>query len=403
MESAESATVAAVAAAWEAVAVQVLDWPALRLDGEQVTEFNDNGNASAIEAVCELPFNEAVTVEVCALETDPAVAVKVAVVAAAPTVTDAGTVSEELLLDSATVPPPVCDRVTVQVLDWPVLRLAGAQVSALTDACATRAIEPVREAPFSEAVTLAVCALETDPAVAVKVAVVAAAPTVTDAGTLSEELLLDSATVPPPVCDRVTVQVLDWPALRLDGEQVSEFNDNGNASAIEAVREVPLREAVTVEVCALETDPAVAVKVAVVAAAPTVTDAGTLSEEQLLDSATVPPPVCDRVTVQVLDWPVLRLEGVQVSALTDTGTESAMEAACDVPFSDAVTVAVCALEMDPAEAVKVAVVAAVPTVTDAGTLSEELLLDSATVPPPVCDRVTVQVLDWPALRLVGAH
>jgi hypothetical protein len=48
-----------------------------------------------------------------------AVELKVAVVAAAATVTDAGTVSEALLLDRVTEEPPVgavCVRVTVHVL-----------------------------------------------------------------------------------------------------------------------------------------------------------------------------------------------------------------------------------------------------------------------------------------------
>ncbi len=50
---------------------------------------------------------------------DDAVALKVAVVDPADTVTDAGTVSNALLLDSVTVDPPVgavCVSVTVHVL-----------------------------------------------------------------------------------------------------------------------------------------------------------------------------------------------------------------------------------------------------------------------------------------------
>jgi len=127
------------------------------------------------------------------------VAVNVALVADAPTVTEAGTLREALLLDSPTVPPPVCESVTVQVLDWPEFRLAGVQVSALTDICAERMIEVVSEVPLREAVTVALCPLEMDPAAAVNVALVADAPTVTEAGTLREALLLDSPTVPPPV------------------------------------------------------------------------------------------------------------------------------------------------------------------------------------------------------------
>jgi len=89
------------------------------------------------------------------------------------------------------------------------------------------------------------------------------------------------------------------------------------------------------------------------------------------------------VTVQVLDWPEFRFAGVQVSAVTEVGRESAIEAVCDVLFREAVTVALCPLEMDPAVAVNVALLADAPTVTEAGTLREALLLDSPTVPPPV--------------------
>jgi len=61
----------------------------------------------------------------------PAVAVNVAVVLPAPTVTEAGTVNDATLSDSATVAPPAFDTVTVHVDDPPELRDAGAQLSAL--------------------------------------------------------------------------------------------------------------------------------------------------------------------------------------------------------------------------------------------------------------------------------
>ena len=369
---------------WESVTVQVPDWPALRLAGVQVSVLTEICTESVIDAVCEVPFSEAVTVTVCPLEIEPAAAVKVAVVAEALTVTDAGTLREALLLESATVPPPVCDRVTMQVLDWSAPRLAGVQVSVLTDSGAESVTEAVREVPFSEAVTVTVCPLEMEPAVAVKVAVVAEAPTVTEAGRLRAALLLVSATVPPPVCDSVTVQVLDCPALRLAGVQARALTtDNVAESVIGAIREVPFTEAVTMAVCALETDPAVTVKLAVVADGPTVTDAGTLREAVLLDSPTIPPPVWVSVTVHVPDWPALRLAGVQVNVLTDSGMERVIEAICEMPFSEAVTLAIWPLEMVPAVAVNVALVADAPTVTEAGTLSDALLLDSPTVPPPV--------------------
>ena len=57
---------------------------------------------------------------------------------------------------------------------------------------------------------------------AVKLAVVAPAATVTDAGTVSEALLTESATVPPVVCDTVTVQVEVPPDCTVDGVHCSD-------------------------------------------------------------------------------------------------------------------------------------------------------------------------------------
>ena len=69
------------------------------------------------EAFCELPPREAVTVAArlavfCAADTW-----KVVLADPGATVTVAGTVSAVLLLESATVPPPVPESVTVQVLN----------------------------------------------------------------------------------------------------------------------------------------------------------------------------------------------------------------------------------------------------------------------------------------------
>jgi hypothetical protein len=69
------------------------------------------------------------------------VALKVAVVAAAATVTDAGTVRTELVLVKVTLAPPVGAgwvRVTVQVLDEFGPRLVGLQASEETSTGATR-------------------------------------------------------------------------------------------------------------------------------------------------------------------------------------------------------------------------------------------------------------------------
>jgi len=87
----------------------------------------------------------------------PEVTLKVAVVAAAETVTEAGTVSEALLLARVTLDPPVGAvwvRVTVQVLTalWP--RLVGLQATPETSTGASRLIVAVWELVPSVAVTV---------------------------------------------------------------------------------------------------------------------------------------------------------------------------------------------------------------------------------------------------------
>jgi hypothetical protein len=87
-----------------------------------------------------------------------AVALKDAVDAPAATVTEAGTVSEVLLLARVTAEPPVgavCDSVIVQVLAalWP--RLAGLQVSDEISTGATRLMVAVWEPVPKRAVIIA--------------------------------------------------------------------------------------------------------------------------------------------------------------------------------------------------------------------------------------------------------
>jgi hypothetical protein len=78
------------------------------------------------------------------------------------------------------------------------------------------------------AVTTAVCPADTLPAVAVNVAVLEPAGTMTAAGTASAARLLESVTVAPPVatgCDIVTVHVAVPPGVRVDGVHVTEVRD----------------------------------------------------------------------------------------------------------------------------------------------------------------------------------
>ena len=83
----------------------------------------------------------------------------------------------------------------------------------------------------------------TEPAVAVNVAVVADAGTVTDAATGRAVLLLDSDTTAPPAgaaAESVTVHVVPAPALRLVGAHATELKTVGAINDKVAVCDTPL-------------------------------------------------------------------------------------------------------------------------------------------------------------------
>jgi hypothetical protein len=173
--------------------------------------------------------------------------------------------------------------------------------------------------------------------------------------------------------------------------------------AIDAVRVLPFKAAVSVAVWSDAIVPAVAVKLAVVDPAATATDPGTVSAAVSLDSVTVPPPVLVSVTVHVLVPPVPSVEGVHDTAPTVTAVAREIDAVRVPPFKAAVSVAVWSDAIVPAVAVKLAVVDPAPTNSDPGTVSTAVLLDSVTVPPPVFVSVTVHVLVPPAPSVEGVH
>jgi hypothetical protein len=164
------------------------------------------------------------------------------------------------------------------------------------------------------------------PVVALKVAVVAFAATVTDAGIVSNALLCDSVTVAPPdgaACDSVTVQFIEEFGPRLAGLQTSEDTPAAPPTRFRVVLAVlPLKVAETVAVWLEEIVRAATVNFAVVAPALTVTDVGRVSGALPAVSVIAVPPVgaaFDNVTVQVLDAFDPMLVGLQVTDETNTG------------------------------------------------------------------------------------
>jgi hypothetical protein len=80
------------------------------------------------------------------------------------------------------------------------------------------------------------------PVVALKLAVVAAAATVTDAGTVKELLLLDRVTTAPPagaIWAKVTVQALVALGPKLVGLQASEDTSTGATRLMAALPVLP--------------------------------------------------------------------------------------------------------------------------------------------------------------------
>ena len=406
-----------VGAALDSVTVQEVLALVARLEAVQVREDRLTGASSEMVTGDELPLREAVIVALALEVIVPAVAVKLVVVAVAGTVTDAGTVKRPLLEDKLTAVPPVgaaLDSVTVQEVLALVARLEAVHVREDRLTGASSEMVTGDELPLREAVIVALAFAVIVPAVAVKLAVVAVAGTVTEAGTVSFALLEDKLTAVPPVgaaLDSVTVQEVLALVARLEAVHVREDRLTGASSEMVTGDELPLREAVIVALSLSVIVPAVAVKLAVVAVAGTVTDVGTVKRALLEDRLTAVPPVgaaLDSVTVQEVLALEARLDAVHVRDDRLTGASSEMVTGDELPLREAVIVALALAVIVPAVAVKLAVVAVAGTVTDVGTVKRALLEDRLTAVPPVGgaalrDSVTVQEVLALEARLDAVH
>jgi len=242
--------------------------------------------------------------------TENTIAVKLAVVDRAATFTKASTVTAELLLARLTAKPPIgaaALRVTVQLsvptpVIEPLVQFKAINTGTFELSCSAK----VLATPLALAVSVTVCAVLTAETVAVKLAVLAPAATVTLAGTATAVLSLARLTANPPLSAAafsVTVQ-LSVPAPVIDPfVQVSALKTGALAlSCSVKVLATLLALAVRVTVWAVLTEETVAVKLAVVAPAGTITEAGTVTADLLLATLTAKPPVSAAafsVTVQL--------------------------------------------------------------------------------------------------------
>jgi hypothetical protein len=163
---------------------------------------------------------------------------------------------------------------------------------------------------------------EAEPAVDMNDADIDAAGTMTEAGTATTVLLLESITEAPPegaAALSMAVQVLELPALTDVGLQLIEERftgpEEGALTVIVVDWDAPLKDAVMVLLCDVETLPPAAENVAVAAPAATDTLLGTTTAELLLARATVaaPEPAADIVTVQLELPPDEIVVGLQLS------------------------------------------------------------------------------------------
>jgi len=164
--------------------------------------------------------------------------------------------------------------------------------------------------------------------VTLNVPLVAPAGTVTEAGTAATAVLaLVSETTAPPAgaaVRSVTVPVLGAPPTSTDGFNV--IVDRAGFTTREAVTDAALYVAVIVTMVPVLTVAVDIAKVAVVAPAATVTEAGTVATAVLLlvSITTVPPAgaAADTVTVPVLVAPPTRFAGLSVTEPSDAAARA---------------------------------------------------------------------------------
>lgn len=302
--------------------------------------------------------------------------------------------------------------VTVHVAVAPTAIVEGLQARLLITVNGVTTTEAVMEDPFAVAVTATAVVAVTEAAVAEKEAVVEPAATVTEAGTVRAALLSEMATARPPegaAPESDTVQAEVLPELTEEGEHTRLLITVSGLTVTDAVLEEAFEAAVMVTAVLAVTELAVAVNRTEVEPAATVTEEGTVSAELLSETVTTWPPVgaaLERVTVHEEVPPELTEEGVHRRVLMMGSGFTVTDVVLEDPLAVAVTVTAVLAVTEAAVAEKEAEVEPAATVTEAGTVSAELLSEIATVRPPVgaaLERVTVHEDAPPEVTEAGAQ
>ena len=275
----------------------------------------------------------------------PEVAAKVALVCPDVIAMLVGTESNPLPLtrDTITVLLAAEFKATVQVLGVLLAKVEGEQASELSWAGAlpVAVSANVRETPLQAAVSTAVWLDTTAATVVLKVALLSPAPMLTLPGTVTLVLLLCSATVTAleVAAVSVTEQMAVPGELTVAGVQAMLLSCVTAVRLMDACWLCPLRVAVTVALWLLLTVPEAAANVALLWPEATTTLAGTVSVALLLASVTVAALAAAlfRVTVQVLDALLPKVEGAQASELSCAGALAVTVKVCEAPFRVAVS------------------------------------------------------------------
>ena len=302
------------------------------------------------------------------------------------------------------VPPSVCGRVTVQVLEEPAASADGAHTTDRTPGAVVKLITASCHELLSDALSRAVWSAAIGAALIENVRVVVPAGTVTVAGTIRDALSLVRLTVPPELVHSVTVHVPAPSGPSVVGAQEIDVTRAGDVRSMGMLTENPFSDAVTVASSSAVIVPAVTTKAAVVAPAAMTAAAGAASEALLLDRLTEAPPLLDRLTEHVACSPLCSAMGEHVSDVITIAGVKLIVTVREDPFTDAATVTVCSPGRTlAAVTVNVAVVAPAATVTDPGANSNELLLEMVSDPLPALDSVTVHVLEPDDDRVAGVQ